>query len=150
MTQSVLARRVGRSQSAIANKLRLLSLPEPVQKRVSQIGIGERHARALLQLSDEKEQMDVLSVIEEGELTVRETERLIQRRVSGSDTGDEAQKKVIRIFKDLRLFRNSLKTLVDGIRDTGLDVNWEEEQDQKKVVWTVTVEHAERNQKSPD
>ncbi len=82
-TQSEVGRLVGKGQSTIANKLRLLRLPEAVQIRILSDGISERHGRALLDLPDEAWQMRLLDEVRERGLSVRETEERV--RVLNSD-----------------------------------------------------------------
>jgi len=86
ITQSEIGRLVGKGQSTIANKLRLLRLPESVQARVLEEGVSERHARALLDLPDESLQLAVLREIQDLGLSVRDTEERVKSlRRSGVD-----------------------------------------------------------------
>ena len=78
MTQEELAKTMGKSQSAVANKLRLLSLPEEVQDALLKENISERHARTLLNLKTPQEQKDMLKKIIDERLTVRQVENLIR------------------------------------------------------------------------
>lgn len=78
MTQEELAKTMGKSQSAVANKLRLLSLPEEVQDALLKENISERHARTLLNLKTPQEQKDMLKKIIDERLTVRQVENLIK------------------------------------------------------------------------
>ena len=78
MTQEELAKTMGKSQSAVANKLRLLSLPEEVQESLLKEEISERHARALLNLSSREKQIDMLNKIIKEKLTVRKVEEEIK------------------------------------------------------------------------
>src|SRR5690625_2162602 len=78
LTQEALAQRLGRSQSTIANKLRLLHLPEEVQEALLQKQISERHARALIALQEKDDQIKILEKIKEEHLNVNQTEELIR------------------------------------------------------------------------
>jgi len=82
-TQSGVGRLVGKGQSTIANKLRLLRLPEAVQIRILSDGISERHARAMLDLPGEAWQMRLLDEVRERGLSVRETEERVRALTSG-------------------------------------------------------------------
>ena len=77
LTQEVLAQRIGKSQSTIANKLRLLKLSPVVQRRLLEAGLTERHARALLKLPDNDAREKVLEKIIKLNLNVRQAESLI-------------------------------------------------------------------------
>ena len=78
MTQEELARTMGRSQPMVANKLRLLSLPEEVQDALMKNQISERHARSLLTIQDKKDQLMFLDRIRKERLTVRELDSEIK------------------------------------------------------------------------
>ncbi len=78
MTQEELARTMGRSQPMVANKLRLLSLPEEIQDALMKNQISERHARSLLNIKNKKDQLEFLDKIRNERLTVRELDALIK------------------------------------------------------------------------
>lgn len=86
MTQEALAKTMGKSQSAVANKLRLLSLPDEIQESILKEKISERHARALLNLSTEEEQKEMLKKIIDNKLSVRNVEEEI-KNMKGDNTG---------------------------------------------------------------
>lgn len=124
MTQEQLARKLGKSQSFLANKLRLLQLPPAVRRGISGANLTERHARALLRLSREEAQLCALREIVEKQLNVKETERLIDRllRKSARETMDEKKPRIIRLLRDYRLFLNAVKCGADQLRETGMTV----------------------------
>ncbi|EUJ17478.1 ParB family chromosome partition protein [Listeria aquatica FSL S10-1188] len=78
VTQEALAKQVGKSQSAVANKLRLLKLPKGIQEAVLAKEISERHARSLLALESEEDQLKVLDKIRDNHLNVKQTDELIR------------------------------------------------------------------------
>lgn len=78
MSQEQLARKMGLSQSAISNKLRLLTLPEEIQKNVMENKISERHARSLLKIKDTDEQLSLMNRIIKERLTVRQLDEIIK------------------------------------------------------------------------
>lgn len=122
LTQQALAQRLGCTQSAVANKLRLLKLPESVQEQVSQGLLSERHARALLRLEDPARQEELARWAVENQVTVRQLEARVEgtrRRKTGN------QRRVIRVYKDLRMFFNSLDALVKQLREAGVPVEME-------------------------
>src|SRR5699024_8192192 len=85
LTQEALAQRLGKSQSTIANRIRLLSLPEIVQQGLLHKNITERHARALMKLKTEESQIDFFDKIIQEKLTVRETDDLIKKVLAGPE-----------------------------------------------------------------
>jgi ParB family chromosome partitioning protein len=123
ITQEVLARKLGRSQSTIANKLRLLRLPMDVRDALKQRTITERHARALLPLKDEALQVTVLAEILEREWNVKETERRVERLMTPQPPKKKRHKSFAR---DTRIALNTLRDSVDMIEQTGLTIEKEE------------------------
>ena len=89
MTQEELAKTMGKSQSAVANKLRLLSLTEEVQKSLLKEEISERHARTLLNLQDAEEQVEMLKKVIKQKMTVRQLESEIKEKTIVQDKKDE-------------------------------------------------------------
>ena len=85
LTQDQLASRMGKNQSSVSNKLRLLNLDEKVQDALLNNKISERHARSLLKLDNKEEQKEVLDEIIEKRLNVRDTEDLINRKLNGEE-----------------------------------------------------------------
>lgn len=130
ITQEELARKIGKSQSAIANKLRLLRIPEEVRRHIKTDNISERHIRALLKLNNIKSQIDVIEQIYDKELTVKDTEELVLRISQNSipretNIGDSGQN-VSMIIRDARIFINTIRETVRRARQAGVDINIEE------------------------
>jgi ParB family chromosome partitioning protein len=131
MTQEELARKIGKSQSAIANKLRLLKLPLEVQSLIVPDMLSERHARALLKLNTPEMQIEVIKQIYEQELTVKETETLVEN-LSKNNVPQESEAKpggqqVSMIIRDARIFINTIKETVKRARQIGMDIQIEEQ-----------------------
>ena len=126
LSQDELARRLGKNQSTIANKMRILKLPMPVKRMLLQYNLTERHARALLRLHDEEAQIKVIQIIVAQGLNVKATEDLVERTISrmyGIAEEEESEKKPSRIsgfVRDTRLFVNSIRTIVQQMTDAGL------------------------------
>ena len=93
ITQEDLAEKVGKSQSAIANTLRLLNLTDEVQEALLENKISERHARSLLKLKDENKQVELLNKIIEERLTVRKTDEEIDKMLNGLNNIDMKEEK---------------------------------------------------------
>lgn len=130
-TQDELAKRMGKSQSTIANKLRLLKLSDQVRAVLYKAELTERHARALLKLSEEEQQLAALQIIVEKELNVRESEALIQEILD--DISQEIDKKkskqnVVRVIRDVRIFLNTIQHVVGEMKKSGLKVKVKQEQ----------------------
>lgn len=127
-TQEGLAKKLGKSQSTVANKLRILKISPEILKIISQEKLSERHARALLRLHDAKLQKKVIKNIIEKHLSVRQTEKLVEDIMNKiKDDDKDKKKKTFKIaIKDVRIFVNSVKQLVKNIEDTGIKANYKE------------------------
>ena len=89
LTQERIAQRVGRSRVAISNTMRLLDSPPEVKAALAEGRITEGHARALLGLKSDAEQVEALALIERDKLTVRATEELIRRWLAAGTRGPQ-------------------------------------------------------------
>lgn len=123
LTQEELAERVGKSQSTIANKLRLLKLSDEVKKLIEQNDLTERHARALLRIPDEQMQKTVLLKVVAQDLNVKKTEELVVTTINKmlEDSAPRTEQKIKRNFSDIRLLTNTIKQSLDIIRKSGVD-----------------------------
>jgi len=126
LTQEELAERLGKSQSFIANKLRLLKLSPAVQIALSEASLTERHARALLQLRDEALQLSAIEKIGEKGMSVKETEAFVEKtlnsRFDAREAGAKPRPLILRMVKDYRLFMNSINASVNQLREAGMVV----------------------------
>lgn len=104
LTQDVLAKRMGKSQSSVANKLRLLNLDEVVQDAILDGKISERHARSLLKIEDKQEQRNILSEIINNRLTVRQTDELIKEKYNKEeDTNNMTQEDIFKVSEEKKV-----------------------------------------------
>jgi len=125
LTQTDVAQRMGLSQSAVANKLRLLRLTPDIREKIYRLKLSERHARALLELPDKEKQLRMLKLAEEKEPTVKEWEKLIKHENDQNISREiklRRKQNIKPLVKDLRLFLNSLERGVETLRAAGLDV----------------------------
>jgi ParB family chromosome partitioning protein len=123
-TQEELAQKIGKSQSTVANKIRLLRLPPLVKKILADNNLTERHGRALLKLHDEQLQLKVLRLVCERGLNVKKTEELIERVIDkylkqGKDK--PVEKKLTKTIKDIRIFINTIRQAIDLMRKSGIN-----------------------------
>ena len=120
LSQEEIGRKLGKAQSTLSNKLRLLRLPEEMRDRIVVASLTERHARALLTLPDNSARNRALDIIIERHLTVSESERLIKDILRRRK---EPVKPPIKVFKDMRIFINTLNHAVDSIRRAGIEAD---------------------------
>lgn len=125
MTQEELALRVGKSQSTVANKVRLLNLPQEIQEAVASRQITERHARALLSVVP-GQQKEVYDQIVRRGMNVRQTEQLIETMKEKKEKR-EPRKPVFRgVARNVKIAVNTVYQAVEMIRRTGIVVDTEE------------------------
>jgi len=128
LKQQELANQLGKSQSAIANKLRLLSLSKNVQELLLNADLTERHGRVLLKLDKEDDQLKVVEHMMKEKLNVSQSEKLVNKILADQslDREDTTEKVVVKGYlKDIRLFTNTIKQAVDMVKHTGIDVNYQ-------------------------
>lgn len=140
ITQEQMAERVGKKQSTISNKLRLLKLSPAVRQILREQALTERHARALLTLEDEAAQQSVLQAVVENGLNVRQTEALIES-LSEETAPEEAAvgRKRIKVIRDVRIFLNTIKKVVGDLKGTGVKVKVKQDVDGNDIVLTMRI-----------
>ena len=139
ITQEELAARLGKSQSAVANKIRILRLSPEVKKILSENGLSERHARALLRLSDEKLRLRALSIIVDRGLNVKKTDELVESMLSKNEKEDEDKHPPIRVFKDMRIFSNTIRQAVDMMKKSGIDAQSVKTENEEYIEYTIKI-----------
>ncbi|WP_152395812.1 nucleoid occlusion protein [Paenibacillus guangzhouensis] len=124
LTQESLAQRLGKSQSTIANKIRLLNLPDMVKTALMERQITERHARALLSLDSEELQLKVLNDIITKELNVKQTEARVAFYKEAMQP--KSKSKRISFTKDVRLALNTIRQSIEMVSGTGMQIKTDE------------------------
>lgn len=146
LTQDALAKSLGKSQSTIANKLRLLKLPEDVKQALRDRRINERHARALLPLKEEGLQLQVLAEVLEQDFNVKETEERVAFLTTPIEEEKRKPKKQRRRTKsfarDTRIAINTIRDSIDLIGKTGIDVQTEEVDEEEFVEIRIRIPKA--------
>jgi len=144
LTQDELARRMGKNQSTIANKLRLLKLAPEIRAELANSDLTERHARALLKLEDSSLQERALrQVIQEG-LNVRQTEDLVEKIIKEAREAEESRKpgrsqQFIKVVRDLRIYLNSFRTIIEEMQKAGLKASMRQSEESGGLVLTITI-----------
>lgn len=137
LNQEQAAARVGKSQSAVANKLRLLRHSPAVLARLREYRLSERHARALLKLPSEEERLAALEVIAERQLNVAKTEAYIDAFLERKAAQEPKRGLRKLIVRDVRLFLNSVNHNLDLIRGAGIDARAQQEETDSEIVLTI-------------
>lgn len=144
LSQEAAARALGKSQSAIANKLRLLKLDEDILLALRREGLSERHARALLRLEDNALRHQALDEILRRGMTVAQTEDYISCLCRPEQAGEKApprssRRKSLFVMKDVRVFMNTLNHSLDLVRQGGIDARLSREETEEDLVLTVHI-----------
>lgn len=139
LTQEALAQRLGKSQSTIANKLRLLKLPETIQQALLDKKITERHARALIVLKDKDKQIEMLENIIKHHLNVKQTEDQIEKMMLAEEKKEVRRPKLKGFNKDVRIAMNTIRQSLHMVSDTGIDVETEEEDLEDYYQFTIKI-----------
>ncbi len=137
LSQEQAAAQLGKSQSAIANKLRLLQLSKNCRALLMQANLSERHARALLRLTDEEMRLAALREMICRHLTVAQSEQLVERMLQSRQT--EKKPKSTLILKDVRLLLNSLKRQVNSVREAGIPAEMKREDKEGEIFLTIRI-----------
>lgn len=145
LTQEQAAISLGKKQSTIANKLRLLRLTFDEQEWIVSASLSERHARALLRIDDENLRREALSRIISENLNVSQTEALVtdilMRRTAAIDDPPKRQEKKI-IVKDVRIFVNTINKAVDTMRLSGINATSCKSETDEYIEYTVKIPKA--------
>lgn len=143
LTQEELARRLSKSQSTIANKLRLLKLSEKVRNIIIKYNLTERHARALLKLPDEETQLIILEQVVKKELNVKQAEALIEKYImdhsTTNDPKESHKQSIKKALKDLRIYINTFKQAVDLMNKSGIKASLEQHDSDDYIEFVVKV-----------
>lgn len=153
MSQEEAARRIGKSQSAVANKLRLLKLPQDILDSLRANGLTERHGRALLRLPRAEEQRSALEFIIENGLTVAATDAYIDALLSppeetAEETVQEAAEETKEdkptgrrafVLKDVRVFLNTVTRSIDLMKQGGIDAGIHREDTEDSLILTISI-----------
>ncbi len=138
-SQEDIAKKLGKSQSAVSNKLRLLRLGVDVMREIIDGGLSERHARALLRLNTHEERMDAVRYIRENELNVSRTDEYIERLLTRHDKKEEMPRMRQYVIKDVRLFYNTLNRAVDTMRRAGVRADFKKDEDEDEIRVSIKI-----------
>lgn len=125
-TQIQLADKLGKKQSTIANKLRILKLSDNIKMILIENGLTERHARALLKLPTQELVDKVVNKIIKNDLTVKKTEKLIKDILEEIETPENTKKQNIKGSMGIKIYLNTIKQAFNTIVDTGIEANYKE------------------------
>lgn len=137
LSQEQAARKIGKSQSAVANKLRLLRHSPEVLAALREGNLSERHARALLKLDSEEEKLRVIALIRQGEWTVAKTEQYIE--ALGAAAPQPKRELGGFQLRDVRVFFNSVNHQLELIRSAGIDAGSSRQETDQEIILTIRI-----------
>ncbi|MDE6834624.1 MAG: ParB/RepB/Spo0J family partition protein [Ruminococcus sp.] len=138
MTQEDAASKLGKAQSTIANKLRLLRLTSQERELIVKSGLTERHARALLKLASTPDRLVILEKIVSDNLNVERTERLIEDFI-GSQREKANYKKRSKVFQNVKIFVNALNKTVETMQSAGIPANSQKIQHDDYIEYRIRI-----------
>lgn len=141
LTQEAMALRVGKKQSTIANKLRLLNLPSEIRTVLKEKQLTERHGRALLKLKNKEQQEQVLKLILKNGWNVKQTDEYIAKFLA--DKAPKPKKRLV-IVNDVRIYLNSVKKIVSTINDAGIPAQIKQEVDGDDVIVILRIKNTKK------
>lgn len=150
LTQQQTAEKIGKTQSAVANKLRLLRLLPQTVEVIRESGLSERHARALLRLPEDMQTLGAETAVINA-YNVEQTEKMVDSMIAESlpdtETRVKPQKSLLKgtvYIKDVRIFLNTVSRAVKTMKQSGFDVSMEQKQIDRDTVVTVRIAAAVR------
>lgn len=138
LSQEEAARRLGRAQPAVANKLRLLRLPEDVRALLRENGLTERHARALLRLQDPEVQRRAAGDMVRRGMNVAQAEAYVEKLLQSAQVTPPRGRSTY-IIKDVRLFLNSVDRGLHLMRQAGVDAGWNRQDTDREILLTIRI-----------
>ena len=137
LTQEALAQRLGKGQSTVANKLRLLKLPQEVQDALLNKLITERHARSLIPLKNPQLQVQLLAEVIEKSLNVKQTEERVVKLLNQNEDKPKPKRKAF--SKDMRIAVNTIRQSLTMVSDSGINLDSEEEEFEEFYQFTIRI-----------
>lgn len=136
ISQKEIAIKLGKQQSTVANKLRLLKLSLKVKQLIIENSLTERHARALLKMEEDEQRLACLSYVIKHKLNVEQTENYIQNLLMKEQP--KSAKKIL-VVKDVRVFMNTVNKAVQVMKFAGLSIDTDKTEDENYINYTVKI-----------
>ncbi|MBQ2898037.1 MAG: ParB/RepB/Spo0J family partition protein [Clostridia bacterium] len=138
-TQEEVAEKLGKSQSAVANRLRILKLPESVREILREKNLTERHARALLKVHDEHTQLKILKQVCENEYNVAKTEELVEKAIEKVELERTKESGKMMGVVHLRMFINTINKAVDVVQKAGVMVETSKKENKNFIEYLIKI-----------
>ena len=136
LSQDDIARMLGKAPSTVSNKLRLLRLPEDVRERIVRTGLTERHARALLKLPTGDGMRKAITAIVRGHMNVAQTDQYIESLLKPPEP---KRKTPIKLFKDVRIFVNTINHAIETMRHAGIPADAKRQETDEYIEYHIRI-----------
>ncbi len=146
MTQEDAAIKLGKAQSTIANKLRILKLSDEEKKLITKFNLTERHARALLRLASKEERMEIISRIVKNNLNVERTEQAIDEYI-GKNKEKISYKKRSKVFHNVKIFVNTINKAVETMKAAGIPADSKKVENKDYIEYIVKIPIMDKDKK---
>lgn len=144
MTQEDAAIKLGRKQSTISNKLRLLRLSPNEMEMITENGLSERHARALLRLSDGKTRLFVIDEIVRKGLSVEKTEKLIENLIKDGKEKENLKRRSVIFGGEVKLFLNTIDKAIETMQAAGINAEMERKKGEEFIEYKIVIPYAKK------
>lgn len=144
MTQEDAAAKLGKAQSTIANKLRLLRLTETERDIILQYNLTERHARALLRLRAPEERLQILDKVVKQNLNVEKTEAAVEEKI-GQHPSREPYRKRNTVFQNVRAFAHTIHQAVETMQAAGISADAQKLQSDTHIEYRIRIPVPQQN-----
>ena len=138
-TQEELATKLGKSQSAVANRLRILKLPESVKQCLQENNLTERHARAILKVHDESAQLKILKQVCDSDLNVAKTEEMVSKTIEKVEQDRARESGKMMGVVHLRMFINTINKAVDVVQKAGVRVEASKKENKNFIEYLIKI-----------
>ena len=139
LTQDDIARMLGKAPSTVSNKLRLLRLPEDVRREITRTGLTERHARALLKLEKGDDMRKAICAIVHAHMNVAQTDLYIESLLKPPEP---KRKPPIKLFKDVRIFVNTINHAIETMRHAGIAADSTQQETDDYIEYRIRIPKA--------
>ena len=143
LTQEQCAQRLGKSQSSVANKLRLLNLSTNLRQQIISAGLTERHARALLRLPEKSRQKTLDSILSQ-KLNVQQTEQMVDKLLNPNKKQKSSAPRRLLIIKDVRIFGNTIDHAVKTLQSAGVQAEASCNKKEDCLEWVIRITQKKR------
>lgn len=138
ITQEDAAIKLGKAQSTIANKLRILKLSDEEKELITKFNLTERHARAMLRIPSKEERLKILGKVIKYNLNVEKTEQIIDEAL-GKEKERESYKKRSKVFQNVKIFVNTINKAVETMKAAGIPADSKKIQNEDYIEYRVKI-----------